>query len=187
MFFFTPNKIIDILLILGECQHNYRRASLLYRRRFPQRQCPTASSIWRIERKAKHGHCRRHTRRRNYNEDNDGHFDARNVTLLAMMNIDPNLSLRDIECHARSTVHRIFRATKYNPYRISLHQALTEEDRVHRVAFCQWAIEQIEHDPEFFRYVLFSDETTFNSREHLNRHNCRYWLVKNPHWMRQIY
>lgn len=41
-------------------------------------------------------------------------------------------------------------------------------------------------DPDFFRYVLFSDEATFHNIGQPNRHNCHYWAVENPHWYRQI-
>ncbi|OXU31056.1 hypothetical protein TSAR_004757 [Trichomalopsis sarcophagae] len=32
---------------------------------------------------------------------------------------------------------------------------------------------------------MFSDESTFNSIGHLNRHNSYYWSAINPHWMQQ--
>ncbi|OXU20114.1 hypothetical protein TSAR_016501 [Trichomalopsis sarcophagae] len=33
---------------------------------------------------------------------------------------------------------------------------------------------------------MFSDESTFNSIGHLNRHNSHYWFAINPYWMQQI-
>ncbi|KYN13730.1 hypothetical protein ALC57_14069, partial [Trachymyrmex cornetzi] len=44
-----------------------------------------------------------------------------------------------------------------------------------RIAFCQWALQMLHDDPNFFRYVFFSDEATFCSNGQLNRHNCHYW------------
>ncbi|EZA55648.1 hypothetical protein X777_04290 [Ooceraea biroi] len=44
-----------------------------------------------------------------------------------------------------------------------------------RVLFCQWARQMIAHDADFFKYVLFSDESTFKSTGELNTHNCHYW------------
>jgi len=32
-----------------------------------------------------------------------------------------------------------------------------------------------EFDPKFFRYVMFSDKTTFHYNDQLNRHNCPHW------------
>jgi len=54
------------------------------------------------------------------------------------------------------------------------------------IAFCQWALQMIQDDPHFFRYVLFSDEVTFCSDGRLNRHNCHYWTDNNPHWYRSL-
>jgi len=46
---YTANEIVDILLILGECQRNYRAAARLYIARFPQRQHPDHTVIRDIE------------------------------------------------------------------------------------------------------------------------------------------
>lgn len=40
--------------------------------------------------------------------------------------------------------------------------------------------------PDFFNYVLWSDEATFRSNGEVNRHNMRYWAYENPHWMRAV-
>jgi len=31
---------------------------------------------------------------------------------------------------------------------------------------------------------MFSDEATFHNNGQLNRHDCHYWSVENPHWFR---
>jgi len=51
-----------------------------------------------------------------------------------------------------------------------------------RIEFCQWALRMIANDPNFFRFVLFSDETKFYSDGQLNRHNSHYWSNQNHHW-----
>jgi hypothetical protein len=33
--------------------------------------------------------------------------------------------------------------------------------------------------------VLFTDESSFKSNGHVNRHNMHYWSPVHPHWMRQ--
>jgi len=38
----------------------------------------------------------------------------------------------------------------------------------------------LHRDPEFFRYVTFS-EATFHNNGQINRHNCHYWPMENPH------
>jgi hypothetical protein len=35
----------------------------------------------------------------------------------------------------------------------------------------------------FFKNVLFTDESSFKSNGHVNRHNMHYWSPVNPHWM----
>ena len=37
---YTPNEIVDILLVLGESHRNYRNASRLYAQRYPDRRHP---------------------------------------------------------------------------------------------------------------------------------------------------
>ena len=44
----------------------------------------------------------------------------------------------------------------------------------------------IENDPDFLKFVLFSDEAKFQSDGELNRHNCHYWSDVNPHWVRSV-
>ncbi|EZA55144.1 hypothetical protein X777_05283 [Ooceraea biroi] len=40
----------------------------------------------------------------------------------------------------------------------------------------------IVHDATFFKYVLFSDESTFKNTGELSTHNCHYWSDVNPYW-----
>ncbi|KYN28626.1 hypothetical protein ALC57_01955 [Trachymyrmex cornetzi] len=42
-----------------------------------------------------------------------------------------------------------------------------------RIEFCQWALRMIANDPNFFRFVLFSDKAKFYSGGQLNRHNSQ--------------
>ena len=42
---YTPNEIVDMILILGECHNNYDMASRLYPEHFRDRRHPTNSRI----------------------------------------------------------------------------------------------------------------------------------------------
>jgi len=42
---YSPNEIVDIILVLGECHSNYNAASRLYAQRFPERRHPTDMTI----------------------------------------------------------------------------------------------------------------------------------------------
>lgn len=44
----TPNEIVNIIYILGECHGNYSGAARLYRNRFPDRQYPNTARIRRL-------------------------------------------------------------------------------------------------------------------------------------------
>jgi len=56
-----------------------------------------------------------------------------------------------------------------------------------RVRFCRWAMRMIQQDEDFFRYVLFSDESTFKNTGELNRHNCHYWSDENSSSLVQVH
>lgn len=102
---------------------------------------------------------------------------------------DPHISSRRLEVSTgipKSTILRILKARKYYAYYITLTQALLPADVDRRLEFCRWALQQIDRDPNFFRFVMFSDEATFKNTGELNRHNCHYWSDTNPHWHRAI-
>jgi len=84
------------------------------------------------------------------------------------------------------TVARILKARKFHAYHITFTQHLNFNDYLLRVNFCEWgiALQMIQQDENFFRYVPFSDEVTFSSNGTLNRHNCHYWSDENSHWFR---
>lgn len=183
---YSRSEIVDILLVLGESRHNFRRAAQLYRQRFPDRaHHPNFSAIRFIEIRERRRVIRRVRRRRNPADCDD----PRVLAVLAMVAIDPHISTREIQRRLgipRSTASRILRNYHFHPYHITLTQALTDDDTHLRVAFCLWAQRKIRISPDFFLYVLFSDEATFHNTGQLNRHNCHYWSVENPHWHRQV-
>ncbi|KAJ8941271.1 hypothetical protein NQ318_016936 [Aromia moschata] len=79
-------------------------------------------------------------------------------------------------CHttgiSATSVHRIITKHKYHPYHIQLHQELLNVDFPRREAFCQWALEMLNQDVDFFTRVMFSNEATFHKNGFVNRHNC---------------
>jgi len=97
------------------------------------------------------------------------------VTVLATVHIDPHVSSRLIEREIgipRTTALRILKSLKYHPYHISSVHELRPNHIQMRIEFCLWALRMIEEDPEFFRYVIFSDEAKIYSDGQLNRYNC---------------
>lgn len=111
--------------------------------------------------------------------------DPRVLIVLAMVNLNPHISVRQIERQSgipKSTIQRIIALHGFHPYHIT--QGLVPNDFQRRLAFCNWAQTMIRHD--FFRYIIFSDEATFHNNGQLNRHNSRYWSIENPHWYREV-
>lgn len=181
---YTPNEIVDILLVLGESHRNYRNASRLYAQRYPDRRHPGPQQIINIERKSR-VIVNRRQRQRNRNINNN---DPRLLAVLGMVHLNPQISTRHIERQLgirRSTAHRFLQSVDYHPYHITLVQELSENDRLLRVNFCRWALNILNENPDFFSFVCFCDEATFHSTGSLNRHNSHYWSPVNPHWMRE--
>lgn len=79
------------------------------------------------------------------------------------------------------TIWRVLRRRLLmKPYRLKLVQALSEADKVKRIEFCEFVIEQMEKDQLFISKLVFSDEATFHINGKVNRHNCRIWGTENP-------
>ncbi|OXU22152.1 hypothetical protein TSAR_007700 [Trichomalopsis sarcophagae] len=116
---YPRNEIVDMILILGESQNDYRGAARLYAERYPDRRYPDDRAIRRLTRRARGGHM----------------------------------------------------VLQHLAYHITLVQELQFEHFQHRIVFCHWALQMIEHDPDFFNFVLFSDEAKIQSDGKLNRHN----------------
>jgi len=181
---YPPNEIVDIILVLGECQNNYRAAARRYAERFPLRRHPHHTVIRTLTARAREGKLARQRRHREYDEN-----DPRVIAILAAIYVDPHISSRQIEREIgipRRTALRILRALHYHAYHITLVQQLRPHHIEMRIQFCQWALRMIQNDPQFFRFVMFSDEAKFYSDGQLNKHNCHYWANENPHWYRTI-
>jgi len=90
---YTRNKVVDII-ILGECRDNYRAAARLYCVHFPDRRQHSADIvITRIERRERWQPRIIRQRRVMIIERND----PRVLIVLAMVNLNPHISLRHIE------------------------------------------------------------------------------------------
>ena len=88
---YLPIKIVDMILILGECHVNYAAASRLYAEWFPDRRHPTNLTISTLTERARNGILVREHRHNEYNEN-----DARALTVLVAVHVDPQISTREI-------------------------------------------------------------------------------------------
>ena len=118
---YLPSKIVDMILILGECHVNYAAASRLYTERFPDRRHPTNLTISILPERARNGNLVPERRHHEYEEN-----DARAVTVLAAVHVDPQISTREIEREIgipQNKVSRSLRSLNYHAYHITLTQA----------------------------------------------------------------
>ncbi|XP_032689621.1 uncharacterized protein LOC116852941 [Odontomachus brunneus] len=94
-------------------------------------------------------------------KDEDNVNDPRVLAVLAMINLNPHISSRELQRNLEIpyvTVRRILQRHKFHPYHITLTQD----------------------------YVLFSDENSFHNNGQLNRHKYIYWSTYNPHWTQRV-
>lgn len=168
------NAIVDNLIIIRECQRNYRAASRLYQQIYPTRRIPNVPVIIYIEKRAQTGNLRRQQRKHTLTHQNNN---AWFPVVLAIVYENSTVSLREIQRKLgvpKSTVSRYLKGTEFHPYHITIKQSLRGP------RFCQWVTQQINNDCHFLKHVTFNDEATFRSDGTLNRHNCHDWSDINP-------
>jgi hypothetical protein len=66
------------------------------------------------------------------------------------------------------------------PYHIQMVQALTERKKLLCVECCQILAEMANIHPDIHKLMAFSDEATFHTSGHVNRHNTVFWGSENP-------
>lgn len=76
----------------------------------------------------------------------------------------------------KSSVLKILHSNGLSPYHIQVCQAITETDKIKRLEFANWVLE----NQETLKHVLWSDEAYFSLDGLVNRHNCVIWSYENP-------
>ncbi|XP_029675902.1 uncharacterized protein LOC115243229 [Formica exsecta] len=181
---YSNMEAYDMLLILGECRDSFSAAEILWRQRYPD-QTPHSRNVFsRLAKRIQNeGVIQPH-----HNKGRQIHHpirDERAAEILESAELNPRDSLRRRERNSgvsRNSIWRGFRQNKFHPYRMSLYQALNNNDFHQRLAFCNW----IRQPPDFHHKILFSDECTFKSDGSVNTWNCRHWSLVNPHRLREI-
>lgn len=173
MEYLTVQEKIEMVLVYGEARRNLVNAVNLYTERFPNRIRSHTSFYRTIKQFTTDGSVqpRKRTRQATVTGENN------EIAVLAAVADNPHVSTREIARDfglSQSSVWKILKRNKYHPYHVSLHQDLHGVDFYDRVTFCQWAREQIQQNPNFCRYVLFSDESSFTNHGTVNRHNMHY-------------
>lgn len=137
---YSNAEALDMMLILGECGGQFRAAARLWRERYPDRVPHSFNVFSRL--------AKRITNKGIIQPDhNKGRRircpvrDERTPEILASAQLHPHDSLRRRERDSgicRETIRQIFHENKLHPYRMSLHQTLTNADFEHRLDFCNW-------------------------------------------------
>ena len=99
---------------------------------------------------------------------------------------NPRLSVRRASHQLQisgTSIRRNLRSINFHPYKIHLVQELNEDDFDRRIEFCDIMMMRIDQQPNSLLNILFTDEAKFELSGNVNRHNCRFWTDKNPHWM----
>jgi hypothetical protein len=183
---YSNEELVDMVYLIGECQRNCLLASRVYRERYPERRHPQQQCFERVkarfERSANANYEKTLRIHEVSNENNQ--FDV-----VAAVVENPHVSVRELSTEfnvSKSLAHKILLKHKFHPYHIQLQQHLTEQDFQLRLNFCNWAHGKDNNDPNFFNYVLFSDEASFSNTGLVNHHNFHFYDNKNPHFIRRI-
>ena len=96
----------------------------------------------------------------------------------------PNKSLRrlsqELGC-SKTMAHTLARTEgKLFPYKVSVHQTLSEADKVSRKRYSGWLLRMCDTDNEFPHNIWFSDEANFHLDGQVNSQNFRYWSTEPP-------
>ncbi len=100
-------------------------------------------------------------------------FEASPETSTRRASLELNLS--------RTSLQRIMKELGLKAYRPQLLHALNEDDPDRRCEFADIFLELFAEDASFPDRIVWTDEATFKLNGHVNRHNCVYYAVENPH------
>ena len=96
----------------------------------------------------------------------------------------PNKSLRrlsqELGC-SKTTAQRLARTDcQLFPYKVSVHQTLTESDKQARMLYSGWFLRNCDDDSDFLHQIWFTDEANFHLDGRVNSQNFRFWSTDLP-------
>lgn len=178
---YTRVELVNMIYAIGESDGNCLMASRLYAQKFPEARCPDERSIIklkdRFERTGSVEYKKTSRTKTVLSEDNQ-------LAIALAVVENPEISIRKISSNLeikKSSVNNCLLANKFHPYKVQLHQELSDNDFERRTVFCQWAQNIIAENEDFFKYVMFTDESTFHRNGFVNRHNFHFYDTQNPH------
>lgn len=78
-----------------------------------------------------------------------------------------------------SKIQRTLKQNHYKPYKLLPVQKLTEDQQRKRLDFCQQMLQRLDENPNLFKQILWTDESSFSTAGVFNRKNKYSWENKN--------
>lgn len=183
---YSQQEKVNMIYCIGESRGNCFLASRLYAQEYPGRRHPDNRVFERVKNVFEDTGSvmlRKRQKRKTATDENN--------TLSTMLHIqeNPHVSTRTLSREveiSQKSISRIIRGNKFHPYHMQLMQNLNDNDFIRRRRFCEWVLNRTQEQPDFFDYVLFSDEATFHNNGNVNRHNLHYYATENPHFRRYV-
>src|SRR3978361_769173 len=182
---FTKDELVDMVFILGECYKNAVLAARVYGERYPDRRLPKAKAFEKLKQRfiatgyVRYG--KRYRIKRLLTEENE-------LAVLNHITDNSTVSVRNlsnqIDMSDRS-IREVLKKHHYHPNHVQKHQELLPADFQSRMLFCEWTLNKIQQDPNFYSRVLWTDESTFHNSGLVNRRNFHYYADYNPRQFRQ--
>lgn len=186
---FSNAEYYDMILCVGASNGSYHGARQLYRQRFvdgrplaEQRTLPSYGCFRQM--------CLRlHSTGSFHGASNEGRPSTRERSNLEMQILEhfeenPSTSTRRAAAELQVNHMAVWRTLNndgQHPYHFRRTQELLPSDFTQRLTYCQWLVQQIEHNVHFTSNVLWSDEATFTRSGVANLHNEHVWAHTNPH------
>lgn len=185
---YTADEYFDMLSCLIEAERNSRRAAALYQERYEGLRFSDQKVFDRLVGRlmnngplvpgafvpARQG-------RRIYGVEPELEF-----LVMSQFAANPNLSTRvcalrlGLNKSRNRLVHRILKANGMYPYKYQKVQALLFQDFQRRIKFCNFILHRSIQNPNFFSYILWTDECTFTPNGMFNSKNYVKWRDENP-------
>ena len=181
---YSFEELADMHVAFGAAEGVVQIARRYYAERFPNRRQPSNNLIASIDRRL------RETGSMIPNMANAGRPRSVRTPELEEMILDfventPSISTRQIGRQLgvdHTLVWDVLNESGMYPYHIQKVQSLKNQDFARRVGFCDWALAQRQHYPNFPNSVLFTDEATFTNNGVFNCHNTHRWAYENPNY-----
>lgn len=164
-----------------ECQKNSQEACNLYFERYPERRQPDSRIFLRLENNLINFGAFKTEKPKVYNKVNK---EISVINVLGCVNADPTTSCRSIEKDVgvtRSRSSRILKANKFRCYKARKTHRLHPGDAERRIQFCNWYLNMLHENENFFTQIIWTDESRVTSDGIFNRNNNHLWADVNPH------